>query len=152
MELPLVGVHTHTRPQGSLWSEKPEKKLEKNLEPPIINLIIRERQKKFSNFCRKIQSQMCPRLPLVGVHVPQGTAGVAPFQRGLQLHLPEALHCSEERKISKEFGLLSNLFLFHSFFQFKATVCSFSRRSCAAKKNTREPAINRQIAQKLVTY
>ena len=40
----------------------------KNSDPPIINPIIREREKNFSNFCRKIQSQTCPRLPLVGVH------------------------------------------------------------------------------------
>ena len=75
MELPPVGVHTHTRPQGSPWCDKPNKKLEKNLDPLIINPIIRE-EKKFSNFCSKIQSQMCSKLPLVGVHAhthPQGS-------------------------------------------------------------------------------
>ena len=41
-ELTLVGVHTHRHPQGSLCCEKPDKKLEKNLDPPIINPIIRE--------------------------------------------------------------------------------------------------------------
>ena len=66
-KLPLVGMHTHTPPQGSPWCDKPNKKLEKNLDPLIINPIIRE-EKKFSNFCCKIQSQMCSKLPLDGVH------------------------------------------------------------------------------------
>ena len=74
-ELTLVGVHTHRHPQGSLCCEKPEKKLEKNLDPPIINPIIRE-NKKCSNFYCKIQYQMCPQLPLFSVHThrhPQGS-------------------------------------------------------------------------------
>ena len=41
-ELPLVGVHAHTRALGRHWCDKPDKKLEKNLDPPIINPIIRE--------------------------------------------------------------------------------------------------------------
>ena len=74
-KLPLLSMHTHTRPQGSPWCDKPDKKLEKNLDPPIINLIIRG-EKKFSDCCSKIQSQMCPQLPLFGVHThrhPQGS-------------------------------------------------------------------------------
>ena len=66
-QLALHGVHVHTCPQRSRQCHKPDKKLEKNLDPPIINPIIREK-KKFSNFCLKIQSQMCLRLPLVDVH------------------------------------------------------------------------------------
>ena len=73
--LPLISVHAHTRALGRRWCDKPDKKLEKNSDPPIINPIIRERIK-FSNFCRKIQTQMCPQLPLVGMHIhthPQGS-------------------------------------------------------------------------------
>ena len=66
-QLPLVSVYAHTHALGCCWCDKPDKKLEKNSDPPIINPIIREREKKFSNFCRKIQSQMCPKLLLVVV-------------------------------------------------------------------------------------
>ena len=65
---PLVGVHAHTRVLGRLWCDKPNKNLEKNSDPPIINLRIREK-KKFSNFCRIIQAQVYPQLPLVGLNV-----------------------------------------------------------------------------------
>ena len=47
--LPLVGMHTHTHDLERRWCDKPDKKLEKNSDPPIINPIIRE-GKKFSNF------------------------------------------------------------------------------------------------------
>ena len=67
-QLPLVGIQAHTRALGHRRCDKPDKNLEKNSDPPIINLIIRER-KKFSNFCRKIQSQLCPKLLLVGVPI-----------------------------------------------------------------------------------
>ena len=66
-QLPLVDMHAHTPALGHRQYNKPNKKLEKNLDPPIINPIIRE-EKKFSNFCLKIQSQMYPQLPLVDVH------------------------------------------------------------------------------------
>ena len=48
-QLPLVGVHAHTHALGRRWCDKPDKKLEKNSDPPMINPIIRE-GKKFSNF------------------------------------------------------------------------------------------------------
>ena len=38
-QLSLIGVHTHTRHQGSHWCDNPDKKLEKNLDSPIINLL-----------------------------------------------------------------------------------------------------------------
>ena len=34
-QLPIVGVHAHICPQGSSWCDKPDKKLEKNLDSPI---------------------------------------------------------------------------------------------------------------------
>ena len=62
-KLLLVVVPIHTGALGCRWCDKPNKKLEKNSDPPIINPIIREREREnFSNFCRKIQSQMCPQL------------------------------------------------------------------------------------------
>ena len=36
-QLPIVGMHAHICPQGSPWCDKPDKKLEKNLDSPIIN-------------------------------------------------------------------------------------------------------------------
>ena len=41
----LVSVHTHTHALGYHWCDKPNKKLEKNSDPPIINPINREREK-----------------------------------------------------------------------------------------------------------
>ena len=43
-ELPLVGVHAYTRALGHRRCDKPDKNLEKNLDPPIINPIIREKK------------------------------------------------------------------------------------------------------------
>ena len=40
-QLPLIGVQTHICAQGSPCYNKPNKKLEKNLDPPIINPKIR---------------------------------------------------------------------------------------------------------------
>ena len=37
-QLALHGMHVHTWPQQSRWGVKPNKKLEKNFIPPIINL------------------------------------------------------------------------------------------------------------------
>ena len=42
---PLVVVHIHTRALGCRWCDKPDKKLEKSSDPPIINPINRERKK-----------------------------------------------------------------------------------------------------------
>ena len=70
-QLPLVGMHTHTHPQGSPWCDKPNKKLEKNLDPPIINPIIREGKNSLI-----FPTQMCPKLPLLSMHThtrPQGS-------------------------------------------------------------------------------
>ena len=61
-----LGVHVHIRHQWSRQCHKPDKKLEKILDPPIINSIIGE--KKFSNFCCIIRSQMHPQSPLVGLN------------------------------------------------------------------------------------
>ena len=36
-KLPLVDVHAPMCPKGSPWCDKPDKKLEKNLNSPIIN-------------------------------------------------------------------------------------------------------------------
>ena len=36
-QLPIVGVHAHICLQGSPWCDKPNKKLRKNLDSPIIN-------------------------------------------------------------------------------------------------------------------
>ena len=66
-QFPLVGLNTHTHLLGRRWCDKPNKNLEKNSDPPIINPIIREKKSSLiitSNF----QSQMCPQSPLVGVH------------------------------------------------------------------------------------
>ena len=58
-KLPLLSMHTDTRPQGSPWCDKPDKKLEKNLDPPIINPKIRDSSLIFatksnlSNCCEK---------------------------------------------------------------------------------------------------
>ena len=41
---PLVVVHIHTRALGRRWCDKPNKNLEKNSDPPIINPIIREKK------------------------------------------------------------------------------------------------------------
>ena len=43
-QLPLVGVHAHARALGRRWCDKPDKNLEKNSDPPIINPIIREKK------------------------------------------------------------------------------------------------------------
>ena len=79
MELPLVGVHTHARPQGSPWCGEPNKNLEKNLDPPIINPIIREK-KKFSNFPPKVKclkcAQNCLELVCMLIYVPKEAPGV----------------------------------------------------------------------------
>ena len=49
----LVGVHAHTCALGRRWCDKSDKKLEKNWDPPIINLIIREREKSSLIFAAK---------------------------------------------------------------------------------------------------
>ena len=110
-QLTLVGVHTHKRLQGSPWCDKPKKKLEKNLDPPIINPIIRENKKKFSNFCRQIQSQMCPELTLVGVHThrhPQGSLCCEKPDKKLEKNLdPPIINpiIRENKKSSLIFGI-----------------------------------------------
>ena len=53
LQLALLGVCVQIWPQGSRWDVKLSKKLEKNLNSPIINVIIRERGREFSNFCQK---------------------------------------------------------------------------------------------------
>ena len=58
LQWPLVGVHAQTLALGRSWCDKPDKKLEKNSDPHIIE----REKKKFSNLCRKIQSQMCPKV------------------------------------------------------------------------------------------
>ena len=77
-ELPLVGVHAYTRALGHRRCDKPDKNLEKNLDPPIINPMIREKKKSVI-FCLKLSvlnkpkiacswcacSYMAPRKPLV---------------------------------------------------------------------------------------
>ena len=64
---PLVGVHHHAHALGRHWCDKLDKNLEKNSDPPIINPIIREKKSSLI-FAANFQSQMCPQLPLVGVH------------------------------------------------------------------------------------
>ena len=44
-QLALHSVQVHTCPQQSRQCHKPDKNLEKNLDPPIINPIIREGEK-----------------------------------------------------------------------------------------------------------
>ena len=46
-KLPLVGVHAQTLALGRSWCDKPDKKLEKNSDPHIIE---REREKKVLQF------------------------------------------------------------------------------------------------------
>ena len=41
---PLVGVHAHTHALGRRWCDKPDKNLEKNSHPPIINPIIKDKK------------------------------------------------------------------------------------------------------------
>ena len=66
-QLPLVDVHAHTCALGRRRRDKPDKNLEKNSDPPIINLIIREKKSSL-NFAANFQTQMCPQSPLVDVY------------------------------------------------------------------------------------
>ena len=64
-----VGVLIHTRALRRCWCDKPDKKLEKNLDPPIINPIIRDSSLIFtaksnlSNLAIKVGMQA----PLIGL-------------------------------------------------------------------------------------
>ena len=64
-KLLLLSMHTHTRPQGSPWCDKPDKKLEKNLDPPIINPIIRD-----SSLIFTAKSNLSNRAIKVGMQAP----------------------------------------------------------------------------------
>ena len=65
-QLPLFGLYAHTHVLRRRWCDKPDKNLEKNSDPPIINPIIRE--KKVLILAANFQSQIGPQSTLVGVH------------------------------------------------------------------------------------
>ena len=58
---PLVCVQAHTRVLGRCWCDKPNKNLEKNSDPPIINPIIREKKNSLS-FSLKLSVLDMPKI------------------------------------------------------------------------------------------
>ena len=67
-KFPLVGVHLHAHALGRRWCDKPDKNLEKNLDPAIINPIIREKKSSLIRPFHNISNQAIDEIYCIYTH------------------------------------------------------------------------------------